>query len=120
MRRAPPTAVGAAQSCQVRVMLAHVAKPRPPSAPSPAPHDTELTPSFSLAAHALSAFKSHRLPTSLPFSPFFFSVRSAHRCLLDPHRACPRHPLLPQLLPYPSVLQDPATSTAMTGAPSPP
>jgi hypothetical protein len=75
VRHTPPTTVRAAQSCRVCAMLAHVADPPSDRADPP--------PSFPSLPHALSAFKSHRPPTSLPFS-IFFSVHSARCCLPAP------------------------------------
>jgi hypothetical protein len=74
-----------AQSHRVRAVAAHIAEPRPLAAPSPAPMQHRADPPpFPSPPCALSAFKSRRPPTSLPFSPFFFSVRSTRRCLPAP------------------------------------
>jgi hypothetical protein len=78
--RSPPMAGG-----RYRLLHAVGRCAGPLSAPSPAPtrHRPDPPP-FPSSPHALSAFKSRRPPTSLPFFFIFFSIRSARRCLPAP------------------------------------
>jgi hypothetical protein len=147
--RRPPLShhSAAAHARQLRAAADHYVGPL--SAPSPAPtwHRADPPPHpFPSPPGAPSAFKSRRLPTSLPFFSIFFSICSVRHCLLAPppslsapslvtspphHRETEPPPALtfrplgepgppcivackwcaPHLLPFPPVLQDPATST---------